>query len=175
MQPAQAPVSSPPIGRELRPAHSLLADLLHAVASILEEIHQGEPTAEEGGADLQVAAIPAAGSLTPAQKFEIPAQDSSASAGSRVHRGNAVTYALGPHQTDVATSSATRLLPENNIVDSDGAADPTKANAIRLSAGCVPSLQQRLPVLKAFSVAGGDWAAFERRFISNCDMARWTE
>ncbi|CAN0435762.1 unnamed protein product [Lampetra fluviatilis] len=39
----------------------------------------------------------------------------------------------------------------------------------------VPSFQQRLPVLREFSAAGGDWATFQWRFLMNCEMFGWTE
>ncbi|CAN0251104.1 unnamed protein product [Lampetra planeri] len=39
----------------------------------------------------------------------------------------------------------------------------------------VPSIQQRLPVLREFSATGGDWAAFQRHFLINCETAGWTE
>ncbi|CAN0179594.1 unnamed protein product [Lampetra fluviatilis] len=39
----------------------------------------------------------------------------------------------------------------------------------------VPSIQQHLPVLREFSATGGDWAAFQRHFLINCETAGWTE
>ncbi|CAN0253784.1 unnamed protein product [Lampetra planeri] len=39
----------------------------------------------------------------------------------------------------------------------------------------IPSLKQRLPFVKEFSAARGDWVAFKRQFQTNCDLAGWTE
>ncbi|CAM9385324.1 unnamed protein product [Lampetra planeri] len=119
LQSARPPGRSPPSGRVLRAVHSCLAELLHAVVSILDEIHHWEPTAEEGGAGLQATAITATGSEIPTQDFETPLK-------------------LGEF--------------------------PPKAK------GIMGHMQH-----PEFSVAGGDWAAFQRRFISHRMMAGWTE
>ncbi|CAN0237843.1 unnamed protein product [Lampetra fluviatilis] len=96
-----------PSGRALRVAHSYLADLLHAAASILEKIHRGEPTAEEGRADLQAAAIPATCFSTPAKDFESTAQDSDASAGGIAGTTSLPPmYALSPEATCIAETTS---------------------------------------------------------------------
>ncbi|CAN0219530.1 unnamed protein product [Lampetra planeri] len=119
MQPAQVSVHPPPSGRALHVAQSRLADLLHAAASIIEEIHRGEQTCKQRP-------FPPPALQLRAKDFEAPAQDDGASAGrqvnhgddvtyaherasagSHVHCGNDVTSALDPHQLDVTTSSAT--------------------------------------------------------------------
>ncbi|CAM9740084.1 unnamed protein product [Lampetra fluviatilis] len=69
LQSARSPGGSPQSGRALRAADSRLAELLHTAASILDEIHRGEPTAEEGEAGLQATAVATAGSGIPAQDF----------------------------------------------------------------------------------------------------------
>ncbi|CAN0042128.1 unnamed protein product [Lampetra planeri] len=37
------------------------------------------------------------------------------------------------------------------------------------------ALQQRLPVFREFSSTGGDWAAFQRRFLSHQEMVGWSD
>ncbi|CAM9483357.1 unnamed protein product [Lampetra planeri] len=39
----------------------------------------------------------------------------------------------------------------------------------------IPSPKHRLPFVKEFTAAGGDWEAFRRHFTANCELAGWTE
>ncbi|CAN0118284.1 unnamed protein product [Lampetra planeri] len=64
-----------------------------------------------------------------------------------------------PEQPESAASSAMRPTPEAAIFPPVHGADFKEERPLM---GWVPSFQQRLPVLKVFSVAGGDWAAFQR-------------
>ncbi|CAM9637042.1 unnamed protein product [Lampetra planeri] len=38
-----------------------------------------------------------------------------------------------------------------------------------------PGLKKRLPLVKSFSAAGGDWVAFSRRFTVTCALVGWTD
>ncbi|CAN0404911.1 unnamed protein product [Lampetra planeri] len=37
------------------------------------------------------------------------------------------------------------------------------------------ALKKRLPFIREFAAAGGDWEAFRRRFAAACDLSGWTE
>ncbi|CAN0421009.1 unnamed protein product [Lampetra planeri] len=159
-----------PAGHHRRGEHSRLAELLHTAASSLQEIHHGEPTVE-GRAGLQATAISSAGSGIPAQDFESPCEVGGVSARSREHHGTCVTSGRGPRQSAIAAPSAARPAQEAAILLTDGGAVPAKSDEEHLLVGRVPAIHQRLPVLKEFSVAGGDWVNFQCRFLSHREMA----
>ncbi|CAN0356903.1 unnamed protein product [Lampetra fluviatilis] len=174
MQPAAQLPARPPIaaGEEIRNAHGRLAQLLHAAASILEEINLGAA----GGVDRPPADVPAIGNQ---EEFEFPAGGSRASAGSgnQVHAGNVESQsrhaassardAASASCSDNATPSQQRRCTVDIVgqaivafgIESEQAEDEETA-----------ALKQRLPVFCEFTSTGGDWATFQRRFLSHQEM-----
>ncbi|XP_078466775.1 uncharacterized protein LOC144730090 [Lampetra planeri] len=69
-----------------------------------------------------------------------------------------------------AASSALRPSPP-----SDSAANAKPASAGLPGNESLAHVHQRLPALKAFSSEGGEWAAFERRFVSLIETSGWSE
>ncbi|CAM9909197.1 unnamed protein product [Lampetra fluviatilis] len=53
--------------------------------------------------------------------------------------------------------------------------EPAKSETALSSPVDIPSLRRRLPFVKEFTAAGGDWVAFKRRFLMNSDLAGWTQ
>ncbi|XP_078712254.1 uncharacterized protein LOC144932117 isoform X2 [Lampetra fluviatilis] len=54
-------------------------------------------------------------------------------------------------------------------------AEPAKLEVGTSSSIDVQSLRRRLPFIKEFVAASGDWVAFKRRFLTNADLAGWME
>ncbi|CAN0282698.1 unnamed protein product [Lampetra fluviatilis] len=54
-------------------------------------------------------------------------------------------------------------------------AGPAKSEAPLKSPVDIPSLRRRLPFVKEFTAASGGWVAFKRQFLTNADLAGWTE
>ncbi|CAN0437744.1 unnamed protein product [Lampetra planeri] len=52
---------------------------------------------------------------------------------------------------------------------------PTKLDRPQNSRGEVPSLKKWLPFVREFTATGNDWAAFQRRFTTTCELAGWTD
>ncbi|CAM9403418.1 unnamed protein product [Lampetra fluviatilis] len=50
-----------------------------------------------------------------------------------------------------------------------------KVDSAQLTMGRALILQQRLPVLREFMVAGGDWVAFQRHFLAHQEMVGWSD
>ncbi|CAM9572554.1 unnamed protein product [Lampetra planeri] len=158
-------------------AHARLVQLLHAAAAILEEITLGAA----GGAERPTADIPA---ITNPEEIVFPADGSrdSAGSGSHGHDGNSGgqsrhtassehdAASAGPSNN--ATSSRLRRRTVN-VMDQAIAAFGTESDLDEDDD--TATLQQRLAVFREFSSTGGDWAAFERRFLSHQEMVGWSD
>ncbi|CAM9642102.1 unnamed protein product [Lampetra planeri] len=54
-------------------------------------------------------------------------------------------------------------------------AEPAKLEAEPSSPTDMPLLRRRLPIIKEFVAASGDWVAFKWRFLTNANFAGWIE
>ncbi|CAM9860523.1 unnamed protein product [Lampetra planeri] len=127
VQHAARPLSGPPPpGRTRWAVHFWLAELLHAVASLLDKINQGESAA--AAEDEQAEPLVAAASTIAAG---VPAENSN-------------TSAIGPDQSGGGESSTPRL--------DSGATISTVRDVVASSTLLLPgkksTVQQRLPVLR---------------------------
>ncbi|CAN0287372.1 unnamed protein product [Lampetra planeri] len=90
--------------------------------------------------------------------------------GRRIAASRSCSMPLPPSSV---TSTARRQQRGRRYAASD--AVPNKSEATRLPGGRSSPVHQRLPALKGFSTAGGDWAAFQHRFMSHREMVGWLE
>ncbi|CAN0371922.1 unnamed protein product [Lampetra planeri] len=61
------------------------------------------------------------------------------------------------------------------ILNAERGEEPANFSAVPSPPVDLPYLRQRLPFIKEFNSAEGDWLALTRRFITNQDFAGWTE
>ncbi|XP_078476717.1 uncharacterized protein LOC144737738 [Lampetra planeri] len=167
-----------------------LTELLHATVSILDDMRRSQ--AETGGREAAQRPLHSAGSHT--KMAAVPAANTSGcvvtSAGGAMTAGSDVTSGPSVGQPNDSASSALRpsppgdscLQPSNAASSALRPSPPSDsaANAKPASAGLpgnerLAHVQQRLPELKAFSSEGGEWAAFERRFVSLIETSGWSE
>ncbi|XP_075926286.1 uncharacterized protein LOC142929264 [Petromyzon marinus] len=171
----------PPMEDGLQAAHSRLAELLYAAASTLEEINRAGLRAQRRQRDeRRSTAIPAE---TQPPDFGFAAMTVSATAigGSQRHVdavGQSAVVTSSPTdarcQDQSAGASSSPARPPMGVLspsDTGGEA----GNGARHLSETKPSFQQRLPVLKEFVSDGGDWGAFQRRFLAHQEMAGWTD
>ncbi|CAN0124272.1 unnamed protein product [Lampetra fluviatilis] len=156
----------------LRLAHERLAELLYAAAATLENITRlgaGGPPRGEGSRRPE--RLPA---ISEDSNFEFPAIATAAAEGvAGLNRGSDTALA-GTAASSPAEGASSRLrqaIPSAIRADAqpspgDSSLQASKANA---------ALQQRLPPLKEFVGAEGDWGGFQRRFIAHQEMARWSD
>ncbi|XP_061411292.1 uncharacterized protein LOC133344974 [Lethenteron reissneri] len=148
----------------LREAHSRLAELLLAAASILAEI------SSSGGAGTAADVLQGRPADSRQNDLAIPAISSAPTFGGNGHHHVAAvlqarpltspTRAADRHQTP-ATGAA--------ILHTDGAAERKHEEEDDFI------FQQRLPTLSAFKAEGGDWSQFQRRFLTHQEMSAWSD
>ncbi|XP_075919984.1 uncharacterized protein LOC142922927 [Petromyzon marinus] len=175
--PVEQPVAPPAMGDGLRAAHGRLAQLLHAAASILEEIN----LEVAGGPSQPPADVPAIGR---GRHFDFPAGEprDSAGSGSQGHPGNAgdqsqpATSSARDAADSSSSADAASSLYRHGTVDSIGReiAD-LRLETVQAEGETTSALQQRLPIFREFTSEGGDWAAFQRRFLSHQEMVGWSD
>ncbi|CAN0419330.1 unnamed protein product [Lampetra fluviatilis] len=148
----------------LREAHSRLAELLLAAASILAEISssagaetaadilQGRP-ADSRQNDLAIPAISSAATFG-------RNGDRHVGAGLQARHLTSSTRAADRHQASAIGAA---------ILHTDGAAGRNH------DAEDDFIFQQRLPALSAFKAEGGDWGQFQRRFLAHQEMSAWSD
>ncbi|XP_078739520.1 uncharacterized protein LOC144952918 [Lampetra fluviatilis] len=190
-QSSTIPADPPPAsGAAMEETLLRLTELLHATVSILDDMRRSQ--AETAGREEAQRPHHPAGSHT--KMAAVPAANTSGcvvtSAGGAVAAGSDVTSGPSVGQPDDAASSALRpsppgdswLQPSNAASSALRPSPPSDsaANAKPASAGLpgnesLAHVQQRLPALKAFSSEGGEWAAFERRFVSLIETSGWSE
>ncbi|CAN0022009.1 unnamed protein product [Lampetra fluviatilis] len=156
----------------LRLAHERLAELLYAAAATLENITRlgaGGPPRGEGSR--QPERLPA---ISENSNFEFPAIVTAAAegvAGLNLGSDTALAGTAASSPAEGASSHPRQAIPSAIRADAqpspgDSSLQTSKANA---------ALQQRLPPLKEFVGAEGDWGGFQRRFIAHQEMARWSD
>ncbi|CAN0392045.1 unnamed protein product [Lampetra fluviatilis] len=174
--PAAPPPAVQPIAASdgTQAAHARLAQLLHAVAAILEQLTLGAA----GGEERPTAGVPA---IENPEENVLPA-DGSRWGGSQAHAG---TSRGQSQHTASSLSDAASAGPSSNtassrprrrtvhVVDQAIAAFGTESEFDEDDD--TAALQQRLPVFREFSSTGGDWAAFQRRFLSHQEMVGWSD
>ncbi|CAM9442173.1 unnamed protein product [Lampetra planeri] len=148
----------------LREAHSRLAELLLAAASILAEI------STSAGAETAADILQGRPADSRQIDLAIPAISSAATFG-----GNGDRHVVGGFQARHLTSS-TRAADRHQasaigaaILHTDGAAGRNH------DAEDDFIFQQRLPALSAFKAEGGDWGQFQRRFLAHQEMSAWSD
>ncbi|CAM9441013.1 unnamed protein product [Lampetra planeri] len=149
----------------LREAHSRLAELLLAAASILAEI------TTSGGAgtsaDIQQARL----ADSHQNDLAVPAISTTRTS----FGGNGEQHVAGVLQARPLMSSA-RATDRHQppaigaaILQTDGAAERNHVAEDDFI------FQQHLPTLTAFKAEGGDWGAFQRRFLAHQEMSAWSD
>ncbi|XP_061436185.1 uncharacterized protein LOC133361278 [Lethenteron reissneri] len=167
---ADAPPAS---DTSLQDAHSRLAELLLAAAAILAEISVpaagGTPAGLEEAARLEGSRHTAfrAKSLGVGAIFEGPTP----LGGKRGHH-----VARGLHTAQPASSASAGAL---HFAPAEGADIFYNHSGARENRSNDDDddrvLQQRLPALSVFKADGGDWGAFQRRFIAHQEMSGWSD
>ncbi|CAM9817450.1 unnamed protein product [Lampetra planeri] len=174
--PAAPPPAVQPIAASdgTQAAHARLAQLLHPAAAILEQLTLGAA----GGEERPTAGVPA---IENPEENVLPA-DGSRGGGSQAHAG---TSGGQSQHTASSLSDAASAGPSSNtassrprrrtvhVVDQAIAAFGTESEFDEDDD--TAALQQRLPVFREFSSTGGDWAAFQRRFLSHQEMVGWSD
>ncbi|CAN0371862.1 unnamed protein product [Lampetra fluviatilis] len=156
----------------LRLAHERLAELLYAAAATLENITRlgaGGPPRGEGSRRPE--RLPA---ISEDSNFEFPAIVMAAAegvAGLNLGSDTALAGTAASSPAEGASSHRRQAIPSAIRADAqpspgDNSLQTSKANA---------ALQQRLPPLKEFVGAEGDWGGFQRRFIAHQEIARWSD
>ncbi|XP_061417595.1 uncharacterized protein LOC133348671 isoform X1 [Lethenteron reissneri] len=196
------PSRSPPTsGWAIQSAHARLADLLHAAASILDELTLGGAGAPGGVPGRRMGRVPAEKRAIPAQNFDVTSgggdvtSAGDAAAGDDVTSAGGVT-ASGGHDVNRpggqgaevprVTSAICGLTPgeaefsgrcppiPSDILPPQDASHTALGTLLSSRGDYIPALQQRLPSLQVFTAKGGDWAAFSRRFVANAETAGWS-
>ncbi|CAN0419112.1 unnamed protein product [Lampetra planeri] len=155
----------------LRLAHARLAELLYAAAATLENITRlgaGGPPRGEG--NRRPVRLPA---ISTDSKFESPAFAAAAAEGvAGLYLGSDIALAGAAASSPEGASSRLRqAIPSAVCAEAlsnsgDSSLQTSTTNAV---------LQQRLPPLKEFVAAEGDWGGFQRRFIAHQEMAKWSD
>ncbi|CAN0410938.1 unnamed protein product [Lampetra fluviatilis] len=156
----------------LQDAHSRLTELLLAAAAILAEI--SVPAGGKTAAGLEEGAR-LAGSRQKAlraESLEVPAVfEGPPLIGGKDGR-HVAGHLRAAQPTSSARAGALHFAPDNRadiLHNSSGA----RENLSDVDDDRV--LQQRLPVLSAFKADGGDWGAFQRRFLAHQEMSGWSD
>nr|XP_032809957.1 uncharacterized protein LOC116942319 isoform X1 [Petromyzon marinus]XP_032809968.1 uncharacterized protein LOC116942319 isoform X1 [Petromyzon marinus]XP_032809977.1 uncharacterized protein LOC116942319 isoform X1 [Petromyzon marinus] len=167
------------VGGGLRDAHSRLAELLLAAASILQEItHTGGAGVGERGENRRKTTVPAINTAPQIEIGAISGVDSGGGRGRAHHVG-------GGTQPPLATSSPSdghgRSQPG---ISAPEVVRPTEGATFALYESAVrdhhrqateQTFQQQLSVLTAFTADAGDWGAFQRRFLAYQEMSGWSD
>ncbi|XP_061436599.1 uncharacterized protein LOC133361639 [Lethenteron reissneri] len=156
----------------LRLAHERLAELLYAAAATLEGITRlgagGPPQGEENRRPEHFPAISAT------SNFEFPAMDAAAVRGvASLDIGSDIAVAGAAASSQPKDASS---LPRQAMPSASRAEAPPKGGESNLrESTSTAALHQRLPPLKEFIGAEGDWGGFRRRFLAHQEMARWSD
>nr|XP_032829550.1 uncharacterized protein LOC116953440 [Petromyzon marinus] len=169
----------PPMGDSLWAAHSRLVELLYAAAATLEEINRaGLWAPRQQGGERRATAISAT-ELPP--DFGLAAMTMSAAV-----IGESQHHVDTGGQSPVVTSSLTDAHCQSQPVVATSSpvrppmGTPMHSDDVRNGGDCArrhpegEQTFQRLPVFKEFVSDGGDWGAFERRFLAH-QMSGWTD
>ncbi|CAN0431757.1 unnamed protein product [Lampetra fluviatilis] len=156
----------------LQDAHSRLAELLLAAAAILAEI--SVPAGGKTAAGLEEGAR-LAGSRQKAlraKSLEVPAVFEGPPLIGGKHGRHVAGHLRAAQPTSSARAGALHFAPDNraDILDNYSGA---RENLSDVDDDRV--LQQRLPALSAFKADGGDWGAFQRRFLAHQEMSGWSD
>ncbi|CAN0256575.1 unnamed protein product [Lampetra fluviatilis] len=156
----------------LQDAHSRLAELLLAAAAILAEI--SVPAGGKTAAGLEEGAR-LAGSRQKAlraKSLEVPAVFEGPPLIGGKHGRHVAGHLRAAQPTSSERAGALHFAPDNRadiLHNSSGA----RENLSDVDDDRV--LQQRLPALSAFKADGGDWGAFQRRFLAHQEMSGWSD
>ncbi|CAM9805634.1 unnamed protein product [Lampetra planeri] len=187
-QPSRPPDIPLQLGCGLQDARSRLAELLLAATSILAEITQsgGGVADERGEIWRQAAALastaprlgnwrqtqaPATGTAMQVEFGAILPTSALSGGGQEHHVGE------GLQSTPATSSLRDRRRRDQPVASAGGAAISLYGGAAReyREPGADQTFQQQLPVLMAFQAEGGDWGAFQRRFLAHQEMSGWTD
>ncbi|XP_078461913.1 uncharacterized protein LOC144726833 [Lampetra planeri] len=161
--PSTAPAERPGTDTGLREAHSRLAELLLAAASILAEI------SSSGGAGTVGDILQGRPADSRQNEWGIPAIAPGPTFG-----GDGERHVVVGSQARASTSSAREGV--RHLTSAAGAAIlDTDGQAERNHEADDFIFQQRLPTLSAFKAEGGDWGQFQRRFLAHQEMSAWSD
>ncbi|XP_061435288.1 uncharacterized protein LOC133360523 [Lethenteron reissneri] len=157
---------------ELRLAHERLAELLYAAAATLENITRlgaGGPPRVEGSRRPE--RLPA---ISEDSNFEFPAIDAATARGvANLNLGSDIGRAGAAASTteEGASSRLRQAIPSAVRAETQ----PSRGDSSPRDSTATAALHQRLPPLKEFVGAEGDWGGFQRRFLAHQEMAKWTD
>ncbi|XP_078718121.1 uncharacterized protein LOC144935402 isoform X1 [Lampetra fluviatilis] len=161
-----------PPSEGLRLAHARLAELLYAAAATLEHITRlgagGPPRGEENRRPMRLPAI------STDSNFESPAIAAAAAegmAGLNLGSNIALAGAAASPPAEGASSRLRQAIPSAVRAE----AQPSYGDSSLRASMATAALHQRLPPLKEFVGAEGDWGGFQRRFLAHQEMARWSD
>ncbi|CAM9766505.1 unnamed protein product [Lampetra planeri] len=157
----------------LRLAHSRLAELLYAAAAVLEEITRlgAGGAAREDGSSRRTPAFPATPTRLAVKFPAITTVRAEGGAGLRQVTAEGQARAVTSSTPASASTTERPAMPCSQPAHTVTSAGNEGAR----SAATDVALQQRLPPLKEFVGAAGDWGGFKRRFIAHQEMANWTD
>ncbi|XP_061404080.1 uncharacterized protein LOC133361662 [Lethenteron reissneri] len=159
-------------GDNLRLAHERLAELLYAAAATLENITRlgaGGPPRAEGNRRME--RLPA---ISEDLNFEFPAIDAATARGvANLNLGSDIGRAGAAASTteEGASSKLRQAMPSAIRAETQ----PSRGGSSPRDSTATAALHQRLPPLKEFVGAEGDWSGFRRRFLAHQEMAKWTD
>ncbi|CAN0287156.1 unnamed protein product [Lampetra planeri] len=157
----------------LRLAHSRLAELLYAAAAALEEITRlgAGGAARDDDSSRRAATFPATPTRLAVKFPAITTVRAEGGAGPRQVTAEGQAQAVTSSAPASASTSERPAMPCSQPAHTVTSAGSDGAR----SAATDVALQQRLPPLKEFVGADGDWGGFKRRFIAHQEMANWTD
>ncbi|CAM9396936.1 unnamed protein product [Lampetra fluviatilis] len=157
----------------LRLAHSRLAELLYAAAAALEEITRlgAGGAARDDDSSRRAATFPANRTRLAVKFPAITTVRAEGGAGPRQVTAEGQARAVTSSTPASASTTERPAMPCSQPAHTVTAAGNDGAR----SAATDVALQQRLPPLKEFVGADGDWGGFKRRFIAHQEMANWTD
>ncbi|CAN0156833.1 unnamed protein product [Lampetra fluviatilis] len=166
---ADAPLAS---DTSLQDAHSRLAELLLAAAAVLADISVPASGKTAAGVVEEATLEDSRQTALRAKSLEVAAVFGGPPPIGGKDGRHVAGHLRAAQPTSSARAGALHFAPDNRadiLHNSSGA----RENLSDVDDDRV--LQQRLPALSAFKADGGDWGAFQRRFLAHQEMSGWSD
>ncbi|CAN0421548.1 unnamed protein product [Lampetra planeri] len=166
---ADAPLAS---DTSLQDAHSRLAELLLAAAAVSADISVPASGKTAAGLVEKATLEGSRQKAFPAKSLEVAAVFEGPPSIGGKHGHHVAGDLRSAQPTSSARAGALHFAPDNraDILHNYSGA---RENLSDVDDDRV--LQQRLPALSAFKADGGDWGAFQRRFLAHQEMSGWSD
>ncbi|CAM9559954.1 unnamed protein product [Lampetra planeri] len=166
---ADAPLAS---DTSLQDAHSRLAELLLAAAAVLADISVPASGKTAAGLVEEATLEESRQKALRAKSLEVAAVFGGPPSIGGKHGRHVAGHLRSAQPTSSARAGALHFAPDNraDILHNYSGA---RENLSDVDDDRV--LQQRLPALSAFKADGGDWGAFQRRFLAHQEMSGWSD